>query len=104
MRQNKKTMLGIILVAIVLMAVLLVMSRRLQTKISAGQAEISSLSEQTEQEKQRTQDINSMQEEVQSDSYIEQYAKERLGLIKDGEIVFKESDGSDQAVQSDSSK
>ena len=98
MRQNKKTMIGIILVVVALMAVLLVMSRRLQTRIQAGQEEISSLSEQTEQEN------NSLQEELQSDSYKEEYAKEKLGLIKDGEIIFRESDGStDQAVKSDSS-
>jgi cell division protein DivIC len=104
MRQNKKTMIGIILVVVALMAVLLVMSRRLQTRIQAGQEEISSLSEQTEQENQRTEDINSLQEELQSDSYKEEYAKEKLGLIKDGEIIFRESDGStDQAVKSDSS-
>ena len=99
MRQNKKTMVGIILVV-----VLLFMSRRLQTRIQAGQEEISSLSEQTEQENQRTEDINSLQEELQSDSYKEEYAKEKLGLIKDGEIIFRESDGTtDQAVKSDSS-
>ena len=102
MRQNKKTMIGIILVVVALMAVLLVMSRRLQTRIQAGQEEISSLSEQTEQENQRTEDINSLQEELQSDSYKEEYAKEKLGLIKDGEIIFRESDGS-TAVKSDSS-
>ena len=105
MRQNKKAMIGIIFVVIALMAVLLVMSHRLQTKISAGQEEISSLSEQTEQENQRTEEISQMQQEMQSDSYKEEYAKEKLGLIKDGEIIFRESDkNSDQSVESDSSK
>ena len=38
-----------------------------------------------------TEDISEMQEYMQSDEYLEKVAKDKLGLVKDGEIIFKES-------------
>lgn len=92
MRQNKRTMLGIVFVVAILMAVLLVSGARLKQKLSDGEARISELTKQTEQEQKRTQEIEDLQEEMQSDAYKEQIAKDRLGIVHDGEIVFKEAE------------
>ena len=92
MRQNKRTMIGIILVVFTLMAVLLVMSRRVSTRLEAGENQIAVLTEQTKAEKQRTEDISQLQKNMQSDEYKEQVAKDKLGLVREGEIIFKESE------------
>ena len=92
MRQNKRTMIGIILVVLVLMVVLLAASRRLSTRLAEGAEQISELEKQTVQEQERTEEISEMQDYMQSNAYKEQVAKDKLGLIKDGEIIFKESD------------
>ena len=92
MRQNKRTMIGIILVVFTLMAVLLVMSRRVSTRLEAGENQIAVLTEQTKAERQRTEDISQLQKNMQSDEYKEQVAKDKLGLVREGEIIFKESE------------
>ena len=38
----------------------------------------------------RTESIESLREYMQSDEYIRQAAKDRLGLVESGEVVFKE--------------
>lgn len=85
-------MIGIILVVFTLMAILLVMSRRLDSRLQAGENQIAVLTEQTKAERQRTEDISQLQKNMQSDEYKEQVAKDKLGLVREGEIIFKESD------------
>lgn len=92
MRQNKRTMLGIIFVVMALMAALLISGQKLNSKLAASETEITALQEQTDEENARTKEIEAMQQNMQSSEYKEQIAKDKLGLIKDGEIIFKESD------------
>ena len=84
------TIIGITFVVFVLMVVLVLSGRRLSAKLQAGQRQISELEEETERENRRTQEISELQEYMKSDEYIEQAAKEKLGLVKDGEIIFRE--------------
>lgn len=86
-------MRGIIFVVLILMAVLLVQSSRLDKRIAAADQQISELDSQTKSEEKRTDEIKDLQEYMQSDEYKEQVARDKLGMVKDGEIIFKESDG-----------
>ena len=90
MHSNKRTMWGITIVVAALLVVLLVQSHKLNARLAEGRAQISTLAEQTEAEEQRTEEIKELQDYMQSDAYKEKVAKEKLGLVKDGEIVFKE--------------
>lgn len=94
MRQNKKTMIGILIAVAALMIAMMIMSVKLNTKLVQGSEQISDLQTQQEAEEQRTDDINALRDEMQSDDYKEQVAKEKLGLIRDNEIIFKESQSS----------
>ena len=85
-------MIGIILVVFTLMAVLLVMSSRVSSRLDAGENQIAVLTEQTKAERQRTEDISQLQKNMQSDEYKEQVAKDKLGLVREGEIIFRESE------------
>lgn len=44
-------------------------------------------------EKARTEEINGQKEYMQTDEYVEEAARDRLGLVKDNEIIFKEAGG-----------
>ena len=50
------------------------------------------LAEQIDDEKARTKEIEAMQDYIQSDEYTEKIAKEKIGLVKENEIIFKEAD------------
>ena len=74
-----------------LVAVLTVKGISLQQKVNANASRLSSLDSQIEEEKQRTDDITALKEYMQTDEYIEKTAREKLGMVKDNEILFKES-------------
>ena len=84
-------MLAITLVALVLLAAMLISGHNLQQKITNNNSRIVSLKEQIEGEEQRTVEIEELQDYMKSDEYLEQTAKEKLGFVKDGEIIFKEN-------------
>ena len=64
---------------------------QLQQKVNANASRLSSLDSQIEEEKQCTDDITALKEYMQTDEYIEKTAREKLGMVKDNEILFKES-------------
>lgn len=90
--QNKAAMLVITFVVCILLVVLIVEGQKVNQKIAANAEEIANVQSQIDAENQRTEDIKALQEYMKSDEYIEKEAKEKLGLIKDNEIIFKEKD------------
>lgn len=84
-------MLGISLVVCVLLIVLMVEGQSLQKKIDDNIERQAELQEQLDAETARTQEIEELQEYMQSDEYIEKIAREKIGLVKDNEIIFKEN-------------
>ena len=43
-----------------------------------------------EDETKRTEEIQELEQYMQSDEYIEKIAREKLGLLKENEILFRE--------------
>jgi cell division protein DivIC len=84
-------MLVITLVALVLLTAMLINGHHLQQKISGNEARLADLEKQIEEEELRTKEIEELQKYMNSDEYLEQTAKEKLGFVKDGEIIFKEN-------------
>lgn len=82
-------MLIILLVVLVLLAALLFQERKMQKKIASNGTRILEVNQLIEEEAQRTQEIQEMEAYMQSPEYIEKVAKDKLGLIKDGETIFK---------------
>ena len=91
-RQSKRTILGITAVVCVLMAVLLVQGSSLRGKLAANENREQELQQQIDAEQQRTEEIEDLQDYMKSDEYAEKTAREKLGLVKDGENLFKEVD------------
>lgn len=87
--QNKFSM---ILVGIVIAAILIVISVRgvyLQNRLEEYNEQKEELQAQIDAENERTQEIEEYAKYTQTDEFVEEVAREKLGLVRDGEIVFR---------------
>lgn len=88
-RQNR---LGMFLVSAVVIMLLVVVSinsyslRQKQDTYAAREAELDAL---IAAEEERTVELEEFRKYTQTQAYIEEVAKEKLGLVREGEIVFK---------------
>lgn len=87
---NYLGMLAIGFVAVVLLVGLFMQSRTLRNRLAVYDARAASLEESIEDEKARTEEIEELKKYMQTDEYVEEVARDKLGLVKDNEIVFKE--------------
>ena len=88
--QNRFSMFLVSLVVVMIMVVVAVKSVDLKQKIDAKTQEAEQLDRQIEAERTREQEIEEFGKEVQTKGYIENIAREKLGLVYEGEIMFKE--------------
>lgn len=94
-RQRKRTqnyrrsMLGIITVLLLLVMVVSVNSITLRAKEKEYQAQQIELAQQIEEEKARAKEIDELEKYVGTDEYVEEVAKDKLGLVHENEIIFK---------------
>lgn len=78
------------LVVVLILVLVEVRSLELQDKIDAKRAEAERLEAQMEAENRRTEEIERFGKEVQTKGYIERVAREKLGLVYEDEILFKQ--------------
>lgn len=71
-----------------LAAFLLVKGVMQQPKITANKEEIENLNTEIAQQQKKLDELDELKTMVDSDEYIEKVAREKLGLIKENEIVF----------------
>ncbi len=90
--QNRFSMFLVTLVVVMVMTVVAVRSVGLQQKIDVKRQELELLEAQIEEEHLRTLEIEEFAKEVQTKGYIENIAREKLGLVYEGEILFKQDD------------
>ena len=88
--QNRFSMFLVSLVVVMLLIMVQVGSIELQNKIDAKAAEAALLDAQIEAELQRAAEIERFGKEVQTKGYIENVAREKLGLVYEDEILFKQ--------------
>lgn len=88
--QNRFSMFLVSLVVLLIMAAAAWQSVGLQQKIDAKTREKEKLEEQIANEKERSREIEEFGKEIQTKGYIEDIAREKLGLVYEGEILFKE--------------
>lgn len=89
---NRMGMLVIGFVAFLLLGGMVVQSSTLESRLAAYDAKADSLEEAIENEKTRTEEIEELKKYMETDEYAEEVAREKLGLVKDNEIVFKEEE------------
>ncbi len=88
--QNRFSMFLVSLVVLMIMVVVAVRSIELKQKIATYDTQIASLSTQIDAENARTEQIEEYRKYTQTKAYVEEVAKDKLGLVYEGEILFKE--------------
>lgn len=101
---NRQTLISMATVTFVVLALLLVVSIKgieLREKNASYEQTKQSLQEQIAREELRSQEIEEYGDYVDSQEYKEKIARERLGLIKQDEIIFySQEDGTPGNVTS----
>lgn len=91
-RQNRFGMFLTGLVVLMLVVVVAVRGNELKQKKSVYAEKEAVLLQQIEEETARFEEIEEYRKYTQTKKYVEEVAKDKLGLVYDGEIIFKEDD------------
>ena len=87
--QNKFAMVLVTLVLLMLIVVVNIRKSELKEKQAAYIARQEELQRKIEDEEARAEEIEEYEKHTQTQKYIEDMAKEKLGLVYEDEIVFK---------------
>ncbi len=91
-RENRVAMLAITFVVCLLFAVLTAEGVRLNRRIDTNEARRQELLGEIAAEELRTEEILKLRASMQTDDFVRQAAKERLGLVEDNELIFRRTD------------
>lgn len=87
--RHKRSMLAVSAVIVLLMAVVSANAVSLLEKDRTYQAQEIELEKQIDAEKERSVQIDELEKYVGTDEYVEEVAKDKLGLVNENEIIFK---------------
>ena len=76
----------------------------LQEQLTSYDSQIKDLDRQIEEEEGRTTEIDDLKDYMKTDEYVEETAREKLGLVKENGIVFKEGEAEKGASDTGSSQ
>ena len=89
LQTHKRSVLAISAVIVLLIAVVSVNAMTLRAKEKAYRAQETELEEQLKEEEERAAEIDDLESYVNTDEYVEEVAREKLGLVHENEIIFK---------------
>lgn len=89
LKRHKRSMVIVTCVLMLLGGVVSVSSISLQAKNKTYKAQEEELRRQIKEEEERLENIKELEEYVQTNEYIEDKAKEELGLARKNEILFQ---------------
>lgn len=90
--QNRLSMALVLFVMFVILGVVGLRAYQLHRQLDQYTAKKESLQAQIDVENQRTEEIAEYGKYTQTDEYVEEVAREKLGLVKKDEIIFKSED------------
>ena len=88
-RQNRSGMFLVSTVVIVLMLMVSIKCVELKEKQDQYVVRQEELKQQIADEEARAEELEELKKYVQTDSYVEEIAEEKLRLVHNGEIIFK---------------
>ena len=94
-RKKRHNRFGMFLVSIAVIMMLVVVafkSAELRAKKEAYHQKELVLQQQIEAEEERALEIEEFEKYTQTKKYIEEVARDKLGLVYDGEVLFKDED------------
>ncbi len=91
-RQNRFSMFLVSIVVVMILVAVWVRSMELQRKLDTYTVKQEQLEEKISDEEQRQQEIQEFRKYTQTKKYAEEVAKEKLGLVYEDEIIFKQEE------------
>lgn len=91
-RQNRLSMILAVLVVAILFVAVYINGSSMRKELEENQDRIVSLKQEIEEEELRSKSIEEYRAYTETDQFIEQIAREKLGLLYEGETIFRESD------------
>jgi cell division protein FtsB len=91
-KQNRLAMMSITIVVAMLLAVISINSLQLKEKQSDCIAKEVSLGAQIEEQNDRAEELEELKKYTKTKKYAEEVAKDKLGLVYDDEIIFKQEE------------
>ena len=91
-RQNRFSMFLVSVVVLLILVAVSVKSMELQDKLDTYTAKQEELQKQIDQEEKRSEEIEEYRKYTQTKKYAEEVAKDKLGLVYEDEILFKQED------------
>ncbi len=88
-RQNKMGMFLVTTVVIMMLAVVFLNSIQLRAKQAEYKARQEQLQAEIDAENERAEEIENFKKYTKTKAYIEEVAKDKLGLVYEGEIIFE---------------
>lgn len=88
-KQNRFGMFLVSLVAVMMMLMVSVKCVELKDKQEVLLSRQEEIQSQIATEQARTEELAELKKYVQTDSYVEEVAEDKLGLVHKGEIIFK---------------
>ena len=88
-QKHKRSIVAITTVIILLCGMVIVHGMALKKSNDAYKGQEEELQTQIDAEKERSEEINKLKKYVGTDEYIEEVAREKLGLVKENEILFR---------------
>lgn len=89
LQTHKRSVLAISAVIVLLIAVVSVNAVTLRAKEKAYRVQEAELQEQIKEEEERASEISELEDYVNTEEYVEEVAREKLGLAHENEILFK---------------
>ncbi|MGI6019664.1 MAG: septum formation initiator family protein [Marvinbryantia sp.] len=86
---NRREMICVSAVVLVLLGVVFVQSNRLREKNAAYEEKLADLTAELEEESERSVEIEALKEYVNTPEYAGEAAREKLGMIGEDEVLFK---------------
>lgn len=91
-RQNRFSMVLVTLVVVLITIAVAMSSVGLRQRLGGYEEQEIRLQEQIDAEKLRTDQIEEFRKYTQTKSYMEEVAREKLGLMYEGEVLYKKED------------
>ena len=88
-QRHKRRVLAISSVILLLLVMVSINGITLRAKEKSYVAQETELKKQIKEEKNRASKIDELEDYVGTDEYVEDVAREKLGLVHEGEIIFK---------------
>lgn len=90
--QNHFSMVLIVMAVALITAAVAMRSMEMSQRLEAYKEKETELGRQIDAEEERAKELENFRKYTQTKRYVEEVAKDKLGLVYEGEILFKEED------------